>query len=176
MEYFRTYAEDGAPGPLVPRSEVHKTGLWHKAVQVLVFNSHCEMLVQHRSATKDLYAGQWDFSVGEHLLPDEEEAIGAVRGLFEELGVSGCEVTPLGEPLRIECRGQGYLDREIQQSFYTLCDGPFKLDEDEVQATRFIGLAELSLWFEQRPEDFTPWFVEQWPGRRKHAEDLGLFG
>ena len=158
------------------RSEVHKTGLWHKAVQVLVFNSRHELLVQHRSATKDLYAKLWDFSVGEHLLPDEEEAIGAVRGLKEELGVTGCEVTPLGEPLRIECSGQGYLDREIQQSFYAQCDGPFTLDEDEVQATRFVGLAELSSWFEHRPGDFTPWFVEQWPERRKHAESWGLFG
>ena len=134
------------------------------------------MLVQQRSATKDLYAGLWDFSVGEHLLPDEEEANGAVRGLHEELGVDGCEVTQMGEPLRIECGGQGYLDREIQQSFYTFCDGPFKLDEAEVQAVRFVALAELLSWFERRPEDFTPWFVTQWPVRRKYAEDLGLFG
>ena len=176
MEYFRTYSEAGEKGPLVARAEVHKNGLWHKAVQVLVFNRHKELLIQHRSDSKDLYAGLWDFSVGEHLLPDEDEAVGAVRGLHEELGVEGCRVTLLGEPLRIECRGDGFIDREIQQSFYALSEGPFSLDEEEVQAARFVGEGELSVWFSERPEDFTPWFVEQWPVRREHAVALGLFG
>ena len=175
MEYFRTFAEDGKPGPLVERGEVHRLGLWHKSVQVLVFNDAKEMLIQHRADDKDLYAGLWDFSVGEHLQPDEADDLGALRGLREELGVTGVSVRRLGDPMSITCRGDNYLDREIQQSFYAVSNGPFKPDDVEVQAVRFIGKSELSEWIAQTPELFTPWFLEQWSARLEWAESRHLF-
>ncbi len=88
-ELFPTYSATGAAGPLVPRAQVHQQGLWHKAAQVLVFYPNGALLMQQRSASKDLYAQLWDYSVGEHLQPGESYAQAAARGLAEELGLRG---------------------------------------------------------------------------------------
>lgn len=175
MEYFRTFDESGAPRALMLREEVHRLGLWHKSAQVLIFNSAGAMLLQHRAADKDLYADMWDFAVGEHLLPDEEFLAGAKRGLSEELGVDACDLTPLGESVWLQFTGEGFIDREIQQGFFGICDGPFKPDPVEIQALRFVTGRDLRVWLRTQPDQFTPWFHEQWPQRKSLLESFAVF-
>ena len=44
------------------RREVHRLGLKHRAVHVLVFNARGEIFLQKRSMTKDREPGKWDSS------------------------------------------------------------------------------------------------------------------
>lgn len=150
------------PGDLVERGEVHKQGLWHKAAQVLLFDSRKQMLVQQRSSTKDLYPDCWDYAVGEHLQPDESFAAGAVRGLAEELGIVDCALSEIGTVQKLEIVTEDYCDREFHQSFYGYYDGPIILDPEEVQAWQYIDRASLDSWLEHEPEQFTPWFRHHW--------------
>ena len=46
-----------------PRSEVHRLGLEHRAVHVLVFNARGELFLPKRSLKKDCFPGAWDSSV-----------------------------------------------------------------------------------------------------------------
>ena len=70
-----------------PRCEVHRLGLKHRAVHVLVFNSRGEVFLQKRSMKKDTAAGLWDSSSSGHVDSGEEYDACAVRELGEEIGL-----------------------------------------------------------------------------------------
>src|ERR1041384_6019615 len=69
------------------RREVHATGLWHRAVHVLVFDAEGRVFLQKRSMLKDLSPGLWDSSCSGHLDAGEDYDAAAVRELGEEIGV-----------------------------------------------------------------------------------------
>src|SRR3989454_5639457 len=70
-----------------PRSEVHRLGLKHRAVHVLVFNLRGEVFLQKRSMKKDCFPGKWDSSASGHLDCGEDYDACAVRELQEEIGL-----------------------------------------------------------------------------------------
>ncbi len=146
-EFFETWNEDGTSAGLVPRDEVHRTGVLHRSCYVMLTTSAGELIVQHRSEDKDLYGGCWDYTVGEHLLPGEEFADGARRGLFEELGITDeIELTPLAPPFRTrwQNRESSVIDFEEQQGFHGIYDGPIVIDPVEVQAWALWPLQALA--------------------------------
>src|SRR3982751_5965774 len=71
-----------------PRSQVHRQGLLHRAVHVLVFNSRGQVFLQKRSMKKDRQPGVWDSSCSGHLNRGEDYDACAVRELQEEIGLS----------------------------------------------------------------------------------------
>ena len=91
-EHFDTFDDDGQPTGLKPRSEVHRLGLWHRSAQVFLYTPAGELVVHRRAVDKDLYAGLWDHSVGEHLHPGESYLAGALRGVQEEFGLHGLQL------------------------------------------------------------------------------------
>lgn len=158
VEIFEIFERDGKVLGEKPRHLVHRDGDWHKSVQVLVFNRAGELLIQRRSSSKDLYPDLWDYSVGEHLQPGENDVTGALRGLEEELGVTQATLHRLGQVEAIELTSTTYTDRELQQSFTCRYEGPISIDQVEVAEIRWITLDDLITWMESRPGDFTPWF------------------
>ena len=70
-----------------PRSEVHRLGLLHRAVHVLVFNSHGQIFLQKRSMKKDRQPGVWDSSASGHVDSGEDYDTTAVREVWEEIGL-----------------------------------------------------------------------------------------
>src|SRR5258708_3933610 len=70
-----------------PRREVHRLGLMHRAVHVLVFNSRGQVFLQKRSLTKDRQRGLWDSSASGHLDSGEDYDACAVREVREEIGL-----------------------------------------------------------------------------------------
>src|SRR3954471_12901888 len=69
------------------RSEVHRLGLQHRAVHVLVFNRRGEVFLQKRSLKKDTFPGAWDSSTSGHLDQGEDYDACALRELWEEIGL-----------------------------------------------------------------------------------------
>ena|SRR3990167_5599357 len=65
-EFVDTFAKDNKTflGTIV-RSEVHRKGLFHRSVNVLLFNSQNELLIQKRANTKRVCPGKWDLSVSD---------------------------------------------------------------------------------------------------------------
>lgn len=159
VEMFETFSESGEPAGLVARAEVHRTGLWHRAANVFVFNAAGQLLLQRRSPSKDVWPDAWDLSVGEHLTPGEDFEAAAQRGLMEELGVEPLALSPLGpvEQATITIEALGIVDREFQQSFRGQWDGAIRPCPAEVAAVRWVTLAELDAEIEEDPERFTPW-------------------
>lgn len=71
----------------LPLREVHRQGLNHRAVVVLVFDPLGRIYVQKRSEARALYPGRWDFSAGGHVLLGESMLGAAIRELDEELNL-----------------------------------------------------------------------------------------
>src|ERR1700704_1447588 len=69
------------------RAEVHRLGLRHRAVHVLVFNRRGELFLQKRSMKKDTFPGAWDSSTSGHLDTGEDYDACALRELWEEIGL-----------------------------------------------------------------------------------------
>jgi len=169
-ERFEIFDESGRPLGIESRSRVHREGLWHRAANVFLFLPDGTLLIQRRQLTKDVWPGAWDVSVAEHLMPGESFEQGALRGLREELGVTGAELALYGDVTksRLEVEASGIKDYEFQQSFRTVYGGPIAPDASEVMETRAVSLADLEAGFLEEPEAYTPWF-------RRRAENLGLF-
>jgi len=160
MELFAVYDRRGRQLGLRPRQEVHARGLWHKSAQVFVFNRGQRLLIQQRAAHKDLYAGLWDYSVGEHLKPGETFVAGARRGLVEELGIGmPRDLVELGGRRFVEKAGKDYVDREIHQEFRCRYDGEIIADPAEVAGVRYIDAQTLAACMARNPAAFTPWFI-----------------
>ena len=158
-ELFETFDSDDRPLGLIPRHEVHRRGLWHRASNVFLFDSRGALYLQRRAATKDVWPNAWDLSVGEHLQPGETFEQAAHRGLAEELSVYGVVLTPLGDVVSgcVEIPELHIRDCELQQSFRGVYDGDVVADPAEVAQVKRMTLDALAAAVAANPEDFTPW-------------------
>ncbi len=158
-ELFETFDDDGHPLGLVARSEVHRRGLWHRASNVFLFDSRGLLYLQRRAAGKDVWPDAWDVTVGEHLHPGESFEQGALRGLVEELAITGVTLEPLGHVVRgcVDIPELRIHDHEQQQSFCGIYDGAVVPDPAEVADVRRVSLAALAAEIAADPETFTPW-------------------
>lgn len=74
-------------GP-ISRGLAHKSpNKYYRTIYILVFDNKDRILIQKRSATKDLYPNCWDISVGGHVDFGNSYTETAVRELKEELGI-----------------------------------------------------------------------------------------
>ncbi len=79
---------------VLPRAEIHRRGLWHRAVHVIVLDEAGQLIIQQRSATKDIYGLHWE-CVGGHTAPGEDYKSAAHREVREELGVETSSIRRL---------------------------------------------------------------------------------
>jgi len=134
-----------------PRAEVHRLGLRHRAVHVLVFNAGGELLLQKRAAHKDCNPGLWDTSVGGHLQSGEEYAAAATRETAEELGFTPADAPEFLFKLDA-CAETGM---EFIQVYELHHDGEVRPQESEIDRVRWVGAAELEREMADRPQAFT---------------------
>ena len=133
-----------------PRSEVHRRKLLHRAVHVLVFNARGQIFLQKRSLQKDCSPGLWDSSASGHLECGEDYDVCAVREVREELGVD-LGATPQRLFKIDACLETG---QEFVWVYRCEAEGPFKLNQEEIQGGGWFAPAELSRWMAERPEEF----------------------
>ncbi len=141
-----------------PRSEVHRRGLNHRAVHVLVFNRRGEVFLQRRSMAKDCFPGTWDSSASGHLDCGEDYDACAVRELGEELGLQ------LSQPPRRIFRVAACLrtGHEFLWVYRCEAEGPFNLHPEEIECGDWFSPEIISSWVARRPGDFASGFVLLW--------------
>ena len=141
-----------------PRRGVHRLGLKHRAVHVLVFNSRGEVFLQKRSLKKDTAAGLWDSSASGHLDSGEDYDACAVRELREEIGLALAQ-TP-ERLFRIEaCQETGW---EFCRVYRCKAEGPFQLHPDEIERGGWFAPEKISRWIAEKPGDFASAFLFIW--------------
>ena len=140
------------------RAEVHRLGLRHRAVHVLVFNQEGLVFLQKRSMTKDTHPGKWDSSSSGHLDTGENYDMCAVREVGEELGWKLPDV-----PTRLfkieSCEETG---QEFVWVYRTDADGPFQLHPSEIETGDWFSAERVTVWMEEHPEEFAPALLLIW--------------
>ena len=140
------------------RTEVHRQGLRHRAVHVLIFNSKGEIFLQKRSMLKDNFPGTWDSSAAGHLDSGEEYDACARREVREELGLD-LEALP-EKVLRIEaCEETG---QEFVWVYRCIHEGPFQLHPEEIETGGWFTKERVTCWMRDHPEQFAPSLICIW--------------
>jgi len=141
-----------------PRSEVHRLGLLHRAVHVLVFNAAGQVFLQKRSMTKDRQPGLWDSSASGHVDSGEDYDTCAVRELSEEIGLQLSAA-----PKRLFKLAAGAeTDQEHVWVYRCEADGPFHLHPKEIERGGWFAPAEVTRWMDERPGDFASALLLIW--------------
>jgi isopentenyl-diphosphate delta-isomerase type 1 len=146
-----------------PRSEVHRLGLRHRAVHVLVFNRHGELFLQKRSLTKDCFPGTWDSSASGHLDCGEAYESCAIREVREELGL---ELSEVPETL-FKLPATAETGWEFVWVYRCNAEGPFRLHPEEIERGEWCTTDRLEEWLRTRPEEFASAFRLVWTEYRR---------
>jgi isopentenyldiphosphate isomerase len=157
-EHFDVVNERDEVVGRAPRSEVHRRGLWHRAVHVLVFDGRGRVFLQLRSMRKDTAPGCWDSSCSGHVDSGEGYDEAARRVLAEEIGVA----IPAPPPrwYRIgACAETGW---EFVWVYRLENEGPFVLAPDEIDRGEWFDPAEVTRLVRDKPGDFAASFRLLW--------------
>ena len=138
-EYFDVFDADGNYLGKRLRSECHgNPALIHRSVHIVVFDSSGKkILLQKRSACKDIQPGKWDTAVGGHVDYGEDVATALKREVREELGIEDCESRFLNTYLFESER-----ERELIYVYSAVYDGAVA-PSDELDGGRFWTLDEI---------------------------------
>lgn len=154
MELIDVLDENGVfTGEVLPRDEVHKKGLWHRAIVVAIINENNQILLQKRSLTKEKNAGMWDISVAGHISSGQDALSAAAREINEEVSVLLGYRTEIKDFRYMYCfrKEQEFSENFIERQFYDffvlrttgIDDKTLHFQTEEVQAVKFVDLTEI---------------------------------
>jgi isopentenyl-diphosphate Delta-isomerase len=159
------------PQGVASKVEVHRRGLKHRALSVLVRNRTGDMLVHRRNPAKYHSGGLWTNACCSHPRPGEAAGEAAHRRLAEEMGVR-CEVKPLFIAHYRAAVSNGYIEDEVVHVFGGTYEGPIAPDPAEVSEWKWTPLTELAEDLRRRPELYTVWFRHYF---REHSDAIAAW-
>jgi isopentenyl-diphosphate delta-isomerase type 1 len=115
----------------------HDKNLIHRVVGVILTNSEGKILLQKRSMTKDMDAGIWGISAAGHVQKGQSYEQAIENEIKEELGIT-VPVNVLHTFLF-----QGEHETEMAKLFEGVHNGPFTINPEETQETRFFSKTEI---------------------------------
>lgn len=143
MEWFDIVDEYGNVTDRATRSQCHNgSKRLHPVVHVHVFNSEGKLLLQKRKLTKDIQPGKWDTSVGGHIQSGESVEDALKRETLEEIGIQIDleRLRPIGRYVF-----ESEIEREFVNSYTYTHDGPFRIQEEEIDEVRFLDIADIDV-------------------------------
>jgi len=131
------------------RPLIHRLGLRHRAVHVLIFNRQGQVFVQLRSLQKKADPGLWDSSVSGHVDHGESCHQAALREMLEEVGVIARICLRFVLPAQ---RATGY---EFSYVYQSSSDGPMILQREEISDGRWLDPTRLTQELATAPQQFS---------------------
>ena len=144
------------------RGEIHRKGLCHRAVAVWVIGLK-GILLQQRSQTTEVCPEGWDLSTAGHVRWKESYKAAGLRELKEETGLRSTRLRQIRKPhLWHYIYPNGLIDNEMMLTYLCHGKGRTEKDEGELEKLSYDPVEHVGKWVERRPDDFTPWFLEEW--------------
>lgn len=155
MELIDVLDENGIKtGQVLSREEVHKKGLWHRAIVVAIVNERNEVLIQQRALDKEKNAGMWDISAAGHISSGQDSLMAAAREISEEVSVSlGYSVEVKDFRFMFSFRkeqkfNEDFIERQFYDFFILRQNGlnaeNIRYQQSEVNAIKFVTVTELN--------------------------------
>ncbi|MEZ6039640.1 MAG: NUDIX domain-containing protein [Planctomycetaceae bacterium] len=151
----------------LPRSEVHRRKLLHRAVHVFLFRSDGRLLIHKRSPAKEEFPSVWTSSASGHVSAGEDYDSCVPRELKEELGLRA-------QLMRLQkfaaCEATSW---EFTVLYSACSDDEIHFDPVEMTEVRWMELTEIDKWIEDNPGDFSPAFrlLFQWFQSQPKVQD-----
>ena len=143
---------------LAPKMEVHRRGLKHRALSVLVRDTRGRMLLQQRAAGKYHSGGLWANACCSHPRVGESNAKAASRRLLEEMGVDCEDLTELFVAHYRAQVSHDLIENELVHVFGgTMETGAVAPDYDEVGDWKWMPYDELKADVATHPERYSVW-------------------
>ena len=132
-------------------------GMLHRAFSIFIYNSPGEMLIQRRTQQKYHFGGVWANACCSHALKDEPLQETAHRRLQHELGFD----TELEEVFsfiyKAQDPGSGLVEHELDHVFVGQFDGTPAPHPDEIDAVKWVAVADLQDAMRRHPKQYAPW-------------------
>ena len=132
---------DGENRPVaeLPRHRVRSENLPHRATFIFVFDRRGRVLVQRRTAIKDLYPGFHDLAAGGVVAAGESYEVCAEREAAEELGIRNTAIEQ-----RLDFHYEDEQVRCFGRVYTCVHEGPFILQAEEVESVCFHTRDEIA--------------------------------
>ncbi len=144
--------ENDQPTGQAKKQEAWSKGLWHRAVRIMLINDSGELLLQHRSADKDIFPNCWDNSAAGHVDAGEDYDTAAKRELAEELGIRELELQPIGYFKSSEV-WQGHKFNRFAKIYIAKSnDTPAQLEAGKIDAVRWFTLERTKQMVAEHPD------------------------
>lgn len=140
------------------RDEIHRLGLRHRAVHILIFNQKQELFLQKRSPKKDLNPGLWDSSAAGHVDAGEAYKDCIIREVHEELGV---KLNTAPEFL-FKLSPSYENGMEFINVYRSQHNGPFTLCKDEIDQGQWLSSTKISQLVSENAPHLTLTFKSIW--------------
>ncbi len=139
QEIVTVVDDENRPIAELPRHRVRGENLIHRATYIFVFDRRGRVLVQRRTAIKDVYPGYYDLAAGGVVAAGESYEECAERESEEELGIRGVALD-----LKFDFYYEDERNRCFGRVFTCVHDGPFTLQPEEVESVAFHTVDEIA--------------------------------
>ena len=144
------------------KAECHNgDGIMHRAFSLFLFNDKGELLLQQRSAGKRLWPGYWSNSCCSHPRRGEAMLVATERRLSDELNIAA-DLEHVYYFCYQASFGEAGSENELCHVYLGRVSGDVRVNESEIDSVRFVTAGDLDREFENAPQQFTPWFKQEW--------------
>ncbi len=153
MEYWDIYDINRyKTNRVLLRGNKLQNGDYHLVVNVCIFNSKGEMLIQQRQSFKEGWPNKWDISAGGNALKGETSQMAAERETFEELGIK-LDLKTRRPHLTLNFY-EGYDDVYLVEKDIEISE--LYLQQKEVQSVRWASQKDILQMIER--DEFIPYY------------------
>ncbi|HEX7963316.1 MAG TPA: NUDIX domain-containing protein [Candidatus Saccharimonadales bacterium] len=137
------------------KAEAWDKGLIHRVVRVMVENDKGELLLQHRTPTKDIYPSCWDNSCAGHVDAGEDYDAAVKREVEEELGWPGLPLKHIGD-YRSSLVWQGHkFNRFVRVYAAHSNELPTKREAGKIDGFKWMAPADVRRFIQEHPDQVT---------------------
>ena len=142
---------------VAPKLSAHREGRLHRAVSVVLFDDDGRLLLQRRADGKYHSGGLWSNTCCGHPRPGESVPAAAHRRLSAELGITGCELTPVSWFVYRAALADGLVEHELDHVLVGRWNGATAPNPAEVSDTRWADRDSILEELTADPTRFTVW-------------------
>lgn len=151
-ELFDVVDENDQIVKQLPRSEVHRRKLRHRAVHVFLFRSDATLLLHRRSDSKEEFPSVWTSSCSGHVSAGDDYDQTAPREMLEELGI----LAPVQRLHKFAACDD--TSNEFTVLYRSESDSIVRPDPAEIAEIKWLSIGSIHSWMIRSPEEFSPAF------------------